>query len=391
MTRLVLRTAGESHGLGILAWLEGIPFGLELDREEIDRLLALRQKGFGRSSRQRIERDRVEVLAGLVGGRTNGAPLVLFVANRDRSLERQPPVRRPRPGHADLAGALRHAEPDARAVLERASARETAGRVAAGAVAKQLLRRLGVEVEGFVCAIGGEAARSQRLSWNRRLALRDANDLRVPDPEAAERIRRRIREAGRAGDTLGGVVEVRARGVPAGLGSLASWEERLDGRLVQALVSIPSAKGAEIGGGFEQAARPGSEVHDPILPGRGRPRRPTNRAGGIEGGLTNGEEVVVRVAFKPIPTLGRPLPSVDLETGRPAEAERPRSDVCAVPAASVVAEAMVAWVLAEAALARYAGPTIDDVVRNRRAQDALRRRRLFRNADGGARRGRKGS
>jgi chorismate synthase len=346
---LALTTAGESHGPALVAIVSGIPAGLELDREAIDGDLRRRQQGYGRSPRQQLEQDEVEVLAGLRHGRTLGTPLALVVRNRDHrnwewGMSPWPPegepagkgtkrVTLPRPGHADLAGALKYGHDDVRNALERASARHTAVLVAAGAVAKALLHEIGVEVAGGVVEIGGATGEE---------AMRAAIDAARADR-----------------DTLGGVVEVRARSVPPGLGSYATREERLDGRLAAALMSIQAVKGVEVGDGFELARRRGSAAHDEIDPGR---RRRSNRAGGIEAGVSNGEEIVVRAAMKPLPTLMRPLASVDLETGEAGQALVERSDVAAVEALAVVAEAAVAWELARAAKEKFGGDAIGDFV-----------------------------
>ncbi len=351
---LSLVTAGESHGPALVAILTGLPAGLQLERAAIDADLARRQQGYGRSPRQRLEQDRVEVLAGLRHGRTLGSPLALVVRNRDHenwdwAMSPWPPdgaprgkgtkpVTLPRPGHADLAGALKLGLADARDVLERASARQTAVTVAAGAVAKAVLAELGIEVAGRILELGGET-----------------------DPAEQQRAVDRAREDR---DTLGGVVEVRAAGVPPGLGSVATREERIDARLAGALMGIQAVKAVEIGDGLDLARRRGSEAHDEI--GRGL-RRETNRAGGIEGGMTNGEEVVVRAAMKPLPTLMRPLGSVDLETGEPGDALVERSDTAAVEALAVVAEAAVAWELAGAARDKFGGDSLTDFLAAHRA------------------------
>ena len=342
---LRLTTAGESHGPALVAILTGLPAGLGLDREAIDRDLARRQEGYGRSPRQRIEQDRVEVLAGLRHGRTLGTPLALVVRNRDHENwawgmspwppEGEPagkgkePVTLPRPGHADLAGVMKYGLDDARNALERASARHTAAIVAAGAVAKALLVEIGVEVESSV--VGDDL--EQRI-----------------DAARAER------------DTVGGVVEVRARGVPPGLGSYATKDERLDARLAATLMGTQAVKGVEVGDGFALAGLRGSEAHDEIHRGEGGYRRETNRAGGIEAGTSNGEEIVVRAAMKPLPTLMRPLASADLETGEAGQALVERSDVAAVEALAVVAEACVAWELARAAREKFGGDALEDFV-----------------------------
>jgi len=340
---LRLATAGESHGPALVAILTGLPAGLELDRAAIDADLKRRQEGYGRSPRQQIEQDRVDVLAGLRQGRTLGTPLALVVWNNDHKNwtwgmapwppEEEPsgkgtkPVTLPRPGHADLPGVLKYGHDDVRNSLERASARHTAVHVAAGAVAKALLATIGITVAGSTV-----------------------------DEEA---LRARIDEARAARDTVGGIVEVRATGVPPGLGSYATKDDRLDARLAFALMGIQAVKGVEVGDGFALAALMGSQAHDEIRPDR---RRDTNHAGGIEAGISNGEEIIVRAAMKPLPTLMKPLASVDLETGEAAQALVERSDVAAVEALAVVAEAAVAWELAVSALDKFGGDAIDDFV-----------------------------
>jgi chorismate synthase len=347
---LELVTAGESHGPALVAILTGLPAGLRLDRSAIDDDLRRRREGYGRSPRQRFERDEVEVSAGLRHGLTLGTPLALVIRNRDHEswtwgMSPWPPpegeqtgkganpVTLPRPGHADLAGALKYGHADVRNTLERASARQTAVHVAAGAVAKSLLSELGVSVSGRVLEIGGEATED---GWKR-----------ATDAARSDR------------DTLGGVVEVTAEGVPPGLGSYAEKGDRLDARLAAALMGIQAVKGVEVGDGFALSRLRGSAAHDEIEPGL---RRETNRAGGLEGGVTNGESVVVRAAMKPLPTLMRPLRSVDLESGEPGEALVERSDVQAVEALAVVAEAAVAWELARAAREKFGGDALVDFV-----------------------------
>jgi chorismate synthase len=398
-------TAGESHGKAFVTIVEGLPAGLPVAAEAVDRDLARRMQGYGRGARMKIERDRIEWLSGVRAGETLGSPVAMLIANRDwanwedvMAYEaadgesvgelRRRRVSRPRPGHADLAGVLKYDRLDARDILERASARETAARVAAGALAKRLLDEFGVEVGSHVVTLGGViAARPAELP----VPLNDAADrseVRVLDASVEPEIVRRIDDAKKAGDTLGGEVEVVARGVVVGLGSHVSWDRKLDGRLAGLLMSIPAVKGVEIGMGFAAARRPGSEVHDPIsgpasqsgseavapplvLPiagdRRGGFRRSTNNAGGLEGGITTGEPVVVRVAMKPISTLMSPLPTVDLSSGEPAKAQSERSDVTAVPALGVIAEAMVALALADAMLEKFGGDSLGEMRRNYQA------------------------
>ncbi|MDN5327220.1 MAG: chorismate synthase [Moorella sp. (in: firmicutes)] len=358
-------TAGESHGRGLSVIVEGMPAGVPLTDGDINTWLARRQGGYGRGGRMAIERDRAEILAGVRGGLTLGSPVALFIANRDwenwQEIMAPGPearadrvVTRPRPGHADLPGGLKYHQADLRNILERASARETAARVAAGAVAAALLKELAVELAFHVVRIGPVEVRGQ-VDWEAACRAVES-PVYCADPEAGRAMVAAIEEARQQGDTLGGVVEVLARGVPAGLGSHVHWDRRLDGRLAQALMSIPAIKGVEIGAGFRVAALPGSRVHDAIAYREGQGfYHPTNRAGGLEGGLTNGETLVLRAAMKPIPTLMHPLPSVDLITKQPATASIERSDVCAVPAAAVVAAAAVAWVLAGAILEQFGG------------------------------------
>jgi len=373
---LELITAGESHGRELVAVLSGIPAGLRLDREGIDRELSRRQHGHGRGGRQKIERDRVEVRAGLRDSLTLGSPLLLAIANRDWenwsavmdpwAVDAAQAARRrltaPRPGHADLAGAWKydHAA-DLRNVLERASARETAARVAAGAVCRQLLATCGVEIRSGVVALGGVELLAGPPSWADLERVDDAAPLRTVAPDREAELVAAVDAARHAGETLGGVVGVVARGVPPGLGSYARWEERLDGRLAQAVMAVQAVKAVAIGAGIEAAARPGSKAHDPIVPGRGGLRRSSNHAGGVEAGISNGEDVVLRAFMKPIATLREPLPSVDLATGAAARAAYERSDVTAVPACGVIVEAAVAFVLAQALLEKFGGDTVADL------------------------------
>ena len=363
---LRLATAGESHGPAVAGILEGVPAGLALPAEAVDGFLERRQRGHGRGGRMRIERDRVEILAGLRGGRTLGDPLLLVVRNRDATLERLPPVTRPRPGHADLAGMLKMGTRDARDVLERASARSTAALVAAGAVAALLLRECGIEGAGFCLSLGEVVAASVPGNLASLVKARDLSPFLCPDPSVTEAMTFLVDGAKAAGDTVGGVVEVRIDGVPPGLGDFRVAENRLDGRLAAALMRIPAVKGVEIGLGFEAARRPGSLAHDPILPAPrgGFPRRSSNHAGGIEGGLSNGERIVLRAAMKPLSTLREALPSGDAVTGDAATGATERSDVCAVPACSVVAEAAALLEIAAALLEKTGGDTMAEVKRN---------------------------
>jgi chorismate synthase len=353
--------------------LEGLPAGLVLDREAIDADLARRQLGHGRGGRMKIERDQVEVTGGLRHGRTLGGPIALQVRNRDYANweERMNPwpvsgevaeVHLPRPGHADLVGTMKYGFTDVRDVLERASARETAARVAGGAVARQFLRALGVEVRSHVLQIGSVSAPRRDDLGVADFDEVDSSPVRCLDPEAGRAMVAEIDTLRRANESLGGVFEVRAFGLLPGLGSHVSWEERLDGRLAQAIVSIQAVKAVAIGDGFEVAALPGSRAHDEIFYDELRGyHRLTNRAGGLEGGMTTGDPLVVRGSMKPLPTLTKPLRSVDIATHEPAQALRERTDSCTVPAAGVVGEAMVAFVLADACRAKFGGDHIDDV------------------------------
>lgn len=382
-------TAGESHGRALVATVEGLPAGLPVAAEWVDRDLYRRMQGYGRGARMKIERDRIEWLAGVRAGETLGSPVAMLIPNRDwanweevmahEAAEpgelRRRRVSRPRPGHADLAGVLKYDRLDARDILERASARETTARVAAGALAKRLLDEFGVEVGSHVVSLGGVMVpRPAELPVPLNEAA-DRSEVRVLDRSAEPEIVRRIDEARRAGDTLGGEVEVVARGLVVGLGSHVSWDRKLDGRLAALLMSIPAVKAVEIGLGVEAARRPGSAVHDAIDGGtrerpplsgdaRGGFRRRTNNAGGLEGGITTGEPLVVRVAMKPISTLMSPLPTVDLASGEAANAQSERSDVTAVPALGVIAEAMVAIALADAMLEKFGGDSLAEMRRN---------------------------
>ncbi|MGE0192243.1 MAG: chorismate synthase [Planctomycetota bacterium] len=362
---LLLETAGESHGQSLVAILAGLPAGSPADTAYIDGRLAARQRGRGNSARQRTERDTVELLAGVRDGLTTGNPIALSIANRDTRYAHLPPVHAPRPGHADLAGALNRGLVDVRDVIERASARETAVRVAAGALAAAFLEALGVHVVGHVVAVGGvDVAAEPGLDLEAARATRDASDLHALGPATAQdEARAAIDAAGRDGDTLGGVVEVVATGVPAGLGGHERPEGKLSAGLAAALMGIPAVRGMDIGLGFRAAALRGSAVHDPIMPAPdGRvPARAGNAAGGIEGGTSNGQPIVVRAAMKPLATLRQALPSVDLRDGTQAPARVERSDVCAVSRCAIVAEAVVALEIARHVRRRFGGAHLDEV------------------------------
>jgi chorismate synthase len=368
-----LTTAGESHGPGLTCVVEGLPAGLELDREALDRDLARRQLGHGRGGRMKIESDRAELTGGVRHGRTLGGPISVWVVNRDYSNweERMNPwpvdaevaeVHLPRPGHADLVGTQKYGLSDVRDILERASARETAARVAGGALAKAFLRALGVEVHSHVLQITGVIAPRRDHLEASDFAEVDTSPVRCLDPQASAAMVAEINELRKRNESLGGVFEVRAFGLVPGLGSHVSWQERLDGLLAGAICSIQAVKAAALGDGFETAAVPGSQAHDEIFYDERRGYyRETNRCGGLEGGMTTGEPLVVRGSMKPLPTLTQPLRSVDTATHEPAQALRERTDSCTVPAAGVVGEAMVALVLADAYRRKFGGDHIDDV------------------------------
>ena len=381
-------TAGESHGETLSAVIDGVPAGLGLTEEHLNEDLARRQKGYGRGGRMKIERDQAHISSGVRWGVTLGSPITLTIQNRDWENWKQtmavgeppagaPPkaVTRPRPGHADLAGAMKYGHRDIRNVLERSSARETAARVAVAGVAKRLLGEFGITILSHVTEIGGVRIGPLEVPWDEVRSRAEASEVRCADTKAERAMIEAIDRAKEAGDTLGGVFEVVALGCPVGLGSYVHWDRKLDGRLAQAFCSIHAIKGAEIGMGFEAARRPGSQVHDEILFDRdaGFSRR-TNSAGGLEGGVTNGQPVIVRAVMKPIATLRRPLQSVDVETKEVVEAVVERSDVCAVPAAGVVGEAMMAITLAQAVLEKFGGDSLEEIRRNYQGyQDSLKR------------------
>lgn len=372
-------TAGETHGPQLTAIIEGLPSNLELDFEALNFQLQRRQKGHGRGRRMQIETDTANIVGGVRHGRTTGAPVALVVENKDwkhwTSVMNVEPieggdeakrrVHRPRPGHADLNGGLKYNLKDLRNVLERSSARETAARVAVGAIARQLLERFGIKVAGHVVSIGDVVAKAPNLPIDELIAQTEESPVRVVDKEAEQKMMDLIDKTKADGDTIGGIVECIVEGLPVGLGSHVQWDRKLDGRIAQAVVSINAFKGVEVGIGFEAGRIPGSQVHDPIMhsPERGF-YRASNNAGGFEGGMTTGEPIVVRGVMKPIPTLYKPLASVDIDTKEPFTAQVERSDACAVPAASVVMEHVVAWEVAKAFLEKFGGDSIEEIAAN---------------------------
>lgn len=376
MPLLDYTTAGESHGPALVVIVSGLPAGVELDEAFINAELSRRQGGYGRGARQRIEEDRVEVLAGVRRGRTIGSPLAMRIVNKDSRLDdaaKTPPVYRPRPGHADLAGSLKWLTTDCRETLERASARETAARTAAGAAARCLLRALGIEAFGFVRSVLDAATGIEVTegNWRELRALRDGSETYCPDTAATLEQARAIRQAKIDKDTVGGLVETHIFGCPPGLGSCMDWRDKLDARLAYATMGIQAIKAVEIGLGKEVASRPGSRVHDPIRfnPARAQTHalgfvRDSNNAGGTEGGMSNGQPIVVRAAMKPISTLLRGLPSVDLNTKEAQESTYERSDICAVPAASVVVENIAAFEIARAAREKFGGDSLPEMLAN---------------------------
>ena len=362
-------TAGESHGKTLLTIVDGFPAGVTVDVEPVNVELKRRQGGYGRGGRQRIESDQVDVQTGIWKGVTLGSPIALEVVNRDCKLDRLEDLARPRPGHGDLTGAIKYLG-SIRGVLERASARETAVRVAAGALAKQLLAEFGITAFGYVVELGGEPIQPVDAPQEELRAIRDQSEVYGLDLARDDAIKQLIDETGKRGDTLGGIVEVRVEGLPFGLGTHAQWDRKLDGRIAQAVMAVQAIKGVEIGLGFEAARRPGSKVHDPIQfdpqqansPNLGFVR-PTNNAGGLEAGMTNGQPLVVRAAKKPISTLAQPLESINLVTKKKEEAAYERSDTCAVPAASVIVENVVAFAVAEAIVEKLGGDSLQEMKR----------------------------
>jgi chorismate synthase len=358
-------TAGESHGPGLTAILEGMPAGLPLTSEDINVDLRRRQKGYGSGGRMQIEKDRIVITSGVMNGMTTGAPIALHVQNRDFKSWKErdiTPITTPRPGHADLTGAVKYGYRELRLSLERASARETTMRVAIGAICKTFLRQFGIEVDGYAAQIGDVVADLENMPLVERIARNEENEVRCPDAEAAQGMRELIRQVKIDKDTLGGIFEVAAQGVPPGLGSHVHYDRKLDGRLVGAMVSIQAMKGAEIGSGFDNAGKRGSQVHDNIvIDDDGNLSRETNRAGGLEGGITTGEPIIVRVAMKPISTMLRGADSVDLATGEANPTVYERSDFCALPRAVPVGEAMMAMVLTDALLEKLGGDSLEEM------------------------------
>jgi len=360
-------TAGESHGRALVALIDGFPAGVEMKTAPIDAELRRRQGGYGRGGRQKIETDRVEITSGVWQGRTLGSPIALSIVNKDYKLERLSELERPRPGHGDLTGAIKYLG-SIRGVLERASARETAARVAAGAVARQLLAEFDIHPLAYVVELGGVRIEPQGGTLDAWRVLRNASEIYSLNPDQDAAIKALIDQCGQDGDTLGGIVECRVEGLPFGLGTHAQWDRKLDGRLAQAVMAIQAIKGVEIGLGFEAARRRGSQVHDPIqfrADERDSPSlgfaRPTNNAGGLEAGMTNGQPLVIRAAKKPISTLRKPLESINLASKEPEQASYERSDICAVPAASVIVENVVAFEIAAALVEKFGGDSLAEM------------------------------
>lgn len=361
MPQLRYFTAGESHGQCLIGVIEGLPAGLKLDLAVINRDLARRQQGYGRGGRMKIETDTADVLTGLRRGETIGAPVTLSIKNRDFKINDLPPVTKPRPGHADLTGVIKYDRDDARDILERASARETTMRVAIGGLCRQYLSLIGVDVVGHIVTIGPVNANTTGLTFQQIREKSEASEVRCADADASAKMIAAIDDAKSNGDTLGGIFEVIAVGLPIGLGSHVQWDRKLDGNLARALMSIQAIKGVETGLGFECGRRFGSQVHDEILPGF---QRTGNNAGGLEGGMTNGQPLVVRAAMKPLSTLMKPMRSVDIKSKEEVKATVERSDVCATPAAAVIGEAVVATELLAAVLEKFGGDSVAELRRN---------------------------
>lgn len=358
-------TAGESHGKCLLAILEGMPQGLTIDIGAIDKELARRQSGYGRSARMDIEKDTIEILSGIRKGRTMGSPIALMIKNRDYKIDQLPELTKPRPGHADLAGAIKYGQPDFRDILERASARETAARVAVGAVSKQLLSEFAIDILSHVVSIGRVKAHTADLDFSQIRAKSSKSILNCADKAAEKLMIAEIDKMRERKDTLGGVFEIVVISVPVGLGSSVHYDRKVDARLCGALASIQGIKGVEVGLGFDATKRPGSKVHDEIFYETAKGFfRATNNAGGIEGGMTNGEPIILRAAMKPISTLGSPLRSVDLATKKPTKASVERADICAVSAAGVIGETVVAFELANLMIEKFGGDSILEMKRN---------------------------
>jgi chorismate synthase len=371
-------TAGESHGTGLIAILDGIPAGLPLKEDIINQDLARRQRGIGAGPRMKIEEDTAKLLSGIMAGGTIGSPIAILIENKDHSKWKGkpvPPFTIPRPGHADLTGTIKFGYSDLRPALERASARETAARVAVGAICKHLLRTFGILVGGYVIAIGEIDARIEQIPLEERFPLAEENEVRCPDRTAAERMSQKIHQVIKNRDTLGGIIEIAALNLPAGLGSYMQWDRRLESRLGAAILSVQAVKGVEIGPAFENTRLPGTQVHDPIRLGEDRQKiyRPTNRSGGIEGGISTGEPLLVRAAMKPIATTLTPQPSVDLLNGEEVQTKYERSDFCPVPRAVPVLEAMVSFILADALMDKLGGDSLQE---NKTRFEILRKAQL---------------
>ncbi len=360
-------TAGESHGKCLLALIDGFPAGFEINTDKIDELLLLRQGGYGRGGRQKLEQDRVEILSGVWKNVTLGGPITLKVPNNDYKLERLKELPRPRPGHGDLSGSIKYLS-SMRGILERASARETCVRVAAGALCQQLLESFGIRSLGYVVQLGGEKIPAQEGTFEQKLAWRNESAIYSLDPSKDESVKQLIDDTKKAGDTLGGIIEVVVEGLPFGLGTHAQWDRKLDGKLAQAVMAVQAIKGVEIGMGFEAATLLGSQVHDGIRFDENQKDsanlgydRPTNNAGGLEAGMTNGQPLVIRAAKKPISTLQKSLESINLETKEPATASYERSDVCALSAAGIIVENVVAFEIAVAMVDKFGGDSIEEM------------------------------